>query len=144
MIDKQRVLFVCLGNSCRSQMAEAFARLYGSDVIIPASAGLTPAMEISPLTVQAMVERNANLGEHFPKHIRVMQRGQFDLVVNMSGQLLPEFVTWPARTWNVPDPVAMDYEEHCQVRNQIEQLVMDLVLEMRRETGRSWLERRRI
>ena len=52
----KRVLFVCIGNSCRSQMAEGFARAYGSDVMIPASAGFTPASRVAPDTIRAMAE----------------------------------------------------------------------------------------
>src|SRR5271156_244497 len=51
--EKKRVLFVCIGNSCRSQMAEAFARAYGSDVMVAQSAGLSPATTISAVTKQA-------------------------------------------------------------------------------------------
>jgi arsenate reductase len=48
MNKRQRVLFVCVGNACRSQMAEAFARAYGSDVLVPASAGFIPAAKVPP------------------------------------------------------------------------------------------------
>ena len=131
--EKKRVLFVCLGNSCRSQMAEGFARLYGDDVIIAASAGLTPAFSVAPDTMRAMHEKNIDLRDHFPKSIRQLGRSQFDLAINMSGVVLPPTVAAKIRDWDVADPVAMDYDEHCEVRDTIEQLVMRLVLEMRRE-----------
>jgi len=67
---KKRVLFVCVGNSCRSQMAEAFARLYGNDVIIAASAGISPAYSVAPDTMRAMREKNLDLRDHFPKSLR--------------------------------------------------------------------------
>jgi arsenate reductase (thioredoxin) len=143
MNENKRVLFVCLGNACRSQMAEAFARLYGSDVLVPASAGLTPAMRIAPDTVRAMAQKNADLRDHFPKHLSVMTRAGFDLAVNMSGRMLPDSVTCPIRTWKVRDPINLDFEEHCKVRDQIEKLVMELILELRREHSKGWLERRR-
>src|ERR1700760_227104 len=54
---KKRILFVCIGNSCRSQMAEAFARAYGSDVLWVQSAGLSPASIVAPLTKQMLAER---------------------------------------------------------------------------------------
>ena len=82
---KKRVLFVCIGNSCRSQMAEGFARTYGDDVLIAASAGLAPAFSVAPDTQRAMLEKNIDLRDHFPKSIRHLGRSQFDLVVNMSG-----------------------------------------------------------
>jgi arsenate reductase len=130
---RKRVLFVCLGNSCRSQMAEAFARLYGDDVLIAASAGLTPAFSIAPDTMRAMMEKDIDLRDHFPKSIRQLGRSQFDLVVNMSGVPLPPSTGARLLDWDVEDPIMMDYEEHREVRDTIERLVMHLVLEFRRE-----------
>ena len=132
-VEKKRVLFVCIGNSCRSQMAEGFARMYGQDVLIPASAGLSPAFTVAPDTVRAMLERNIDLRDHFPKSIRQLARSQFDLVVNMSGTLLPALPGARVREWDVADPIAMDYDEHCEIRDEIERMVMHLVLELRRE-----------
>jgi len=131
--EKKRVLFVCIGNSCRSQMAEAFARLYGSDAMIPASAGLAPAFSVAPDTMRAMMEKNIDLRDHFPKSIRHLGRSQFDLVVNLSGLALPEIPGARVREWDVADPIAMEYTEHCEIRDAIERLVMELVLELRRE-----------
>ncbi len=130
---KPRVLFVCIGNSCRSQMAEAFARSYGSDVLIPASAGLAPAIKIASDTMYAMAEKNLDLRDHFPKSIRQLGRSQFDLVVNISGTGLPPEVTVPIIEWDVEDPISLSYERHCEVRDVIERLVMNLVLDLRRK-----------
>jgi arsenate reductase len=131
--EKKRVLFVCIGNACRSQMAEGFARRYGSDVLIPASAGLAPATRVAPDTIRAMREKNINLSEHFPKTLRQLARVKFDAVVNMSGVPLREDLKAPVEEWEVADPVAMDYEKHCQVRDEIEQRVMKLLLNLRQE-----------
>lgn len=131
----KRVLFVCIGNSCRSQMAEGFARTYGGDVLIAASAGLTPAMSIARDTQRAMGEKGINLRDQFPKSIRHLGRAQFDVVINMSGYDLPDSVGTSIRSWDVPDPVMMKYGEHCEVRDAIERLVMTLILEFRREQG---------
>ncbi len=132
---KIRVLFVCIGNSCRSQMAEGFARRYGSDVLIAASAGLAPAFMVAEDTVHAMDEKNIDLRDHFPKSIRQLGRAQFDLVVNMSGFGLPADLAAPVREWDVADPVAEDFETHCQIRDEIEARVMGLILELRRGGG---------
>jgi arsenate reductase len=129
----KRVLFVCIGNSCRSQMAEGFARAYGSDVLVPASAGLAPASRIAPDTLEAMDEKGIDLRDQFPKSIRHLGRVEFHLIVNMSGERLPAYITCPVRDWDVEDPVRLSYEDHCEVRDQIERLVMDLILEFRRE-----------
>ena len=130
---KPRVLFVCIGNSCRSQMAEAFARLYGSDVLIAASAGLAPAFIVAPDTMRAMAEKNLDLRDHFPKSIRQLGRSQFDIAINISGAPLPPEVAPSIIEWDVADPVSMSYEEHCEVRDVLERLVMNLVLELRKE-----------
>ena len=129
----KRVLFVCFGNACRSQMAEAFARTYGSDVIIPASAGMHPAARLGLDTVRAMDEKNIDIRDHFPKAIRHLGRAQFDLVINMSGQPLPESLGPNVLAWDVPDPILVGYEEHCQIRDQIERMVMQLVVDLRRD-----------
>ena len=130
---KKRVLFVCIGNSCRSQMAEAFARAYGDDVLIAASAGVAPAFGIMPDTVRAMAEKNIDLREHFPKSVRHLGRAEFDYVINMSGAFLRgSFGPAKIVDWDVPDPVAMDYDEHRDVRDMIERKVMTLVLELRK------------
>jgi arsenate reductase len=132
MTDKRkRVLFVCIGNSCRSQMAEAFARTYGADVMIPASAGLAPATGIAPDTVRAMLERNIDIRDHFPKTIRQLGRARFDLTVNMSGAELSPDAGERIIGWNIPDPVCEPYKRHCEIRDQIEREVMNLVLGLR-------------
>lgn len=127
---KKRVLFLCIGNSCRSQMAEAFARAYGADIMIPQSAGLSPATMIAPLTKQVLAERNLNIDGHFPKGLEIVSREPFDLVVNMSGHPvnLPgsHIVTWPVR-----DPIGLSEAVYRGVVQQIESLVMGLILNLR-------------
>jgi len=128
----KRVLFVCIGNACRSQMAEGFARSYGADVLIPASAGISPATNIAPDTRRAMAEKGIDVRDQFPKSLRHLARAEFDLVINMSGFDIPDSTGAEIRSWDVPDPVYLKYEEHCEVRDAIETLVMALVLELRR------------
>lgn len=129
----KRVLFVCIGNACRSQMAEAFARAYGSDVVVAASAGLAPGVDIPPDTHRAMKEKNIDLRDHFPKALHYLGRAEFDLVVNMSGVTLPVDTGCPVRTWEVKDPYTLPYPRHCEVRDRIERLVMELVMELRQD-----------
>jgi arsenate reductase len=116
-------------------MAEGFARHYGSDVMIAASAGLGPAMHVARDTKAVMAEKGIDLRDHFPKAIRHLGRAQFDLVINMSGsEILPEEVPGAEIVeWDVDDPVYMTYEEHCKIRDRIEALVMKLVLDLRQE-----------
>ena len=127
---KMRVLFLCIGNSCRSQMAEAFARAYGADVMVAQSAGLMPAIDISPLTRQVLAEFNLNIDGHFPKSMEMLGREPFDVIVNMSGQpvSLPSarVLTWPVR-----DPIGQTEAVYRSVVQQIEGLVMGLILSLR-------------
>ena len=127
---RRRVLFVCIGNSCRSQMAEAFARAYGSDIVDAQSAGLSPATIIQHGTLQVMRDRNISLDGQYPKGLELMAKTVFDVVVNMSGQKL----ALPGATvidWQVPDPVGRNDTVYRNVAAQIEQLVMRLILELR-------------
>jgi protein-tyrosine-phosphatase len=80
-----------------------------------------------------MAEKSLDLRDHFPKAIRHLGRAEFDLVVNMSGAALPADPGCPVRVWDVSDPSGAGYRRHCEVRDQIERLVMELVLEARRE-----------
>jgi protein-tyrosine-phosphatase len=114
-------------------MAEGFARAYGSDVVIAASAGLSPAFCVAPDTVRAMLEKNLDVRDHFPKSVRQLGRSQFDLVVNMSGYPIPKETGARIIEWDVADPIDVSYEEHCDIRDYIERLVMNLVLEIRRQ-----------
>ena len=129
---KKRVLFVCIGNACRSQMAEAFGRAYGSDVLIVKSAGLAPASGVPPLTRQMLSEKNVPSEGQFPKGLESVVGEPFDVVINLSGQRLPA-ATGTARLidWNVRDPIGESEDVYRAVAAQIEGLVMRLILELR-------------
>jgi len=128
---RQHVLFVCIGNACRSQMAEAFARAYGRDVIDPASAGLAPLYSIPALTLEVMQERNVRLMGQRSKGLHEVADQQFDLVINMSGYPLPQPFGERARNWDVEDPYGSELDVYRRIRDQIELLVMRLILELR-------------
>jgi arsenate reductase len=127
-----KVLFLCIGNSIRSQMAEAFARKYGSDVIDAASAGFSPAPIVQPFTRKVMDEKNISLENHFPKDLEHVPLTGFDLIINISGRKLPTKLPMPVREWEVGDPMSKSEDEYRKVRDQIENLVMSLILDIRR------------
>jgi arsenate reductase (thioredoxin) len=129
----KRVLFLCIGNSCRSQMAEGFARTYGSDVMEPASAGLWPAAIVQPLTKQVMQAKNINIDEQYPKNLNSIDVSGLDLLINMSGAKLPAGIPTEIREWQIEDPIGRSEDVYLTVRDQIEHLVMSLILELRRE-----------
>ena len=130
----KRVLFLCVGNSCRSQMAQGFAACYGSDVMQAESAGLSPAAIIQPLTYEVMQEKNVSLDGQFAKDLASVGVANFQMLVNMSGVKLPSRIPIEVRDWKVEDPIGREVEVYREVRDQIEHLVMHLILELRRET----------
>jgi protein-tyrosine-phosphatase len=115
-------------------MAEGFARKYGSDVMEPASAGLAPALIVQPLTKKVMSERNINIDDQRPKDLGMLELKNFDLIVNMSGAKLPPRIPIEVREWKVEDPIGQPEEVYIAVRDQIENAVMRLILEFRRQT----------
>lgn len=115
-------------------MAEGFARKYGSDVMEAASAGLSPAGIVQPLTKKVMEAKNIPLADHFPKDLAAIDIRGFDLIINMSGVRLPGRVKAELREWKVDDPIGCTEEVYTAVRDEIEMLVMRLILELRRGT----------
>ncbi len=128
---KKKVLFVCLGNSCRSQMAEGFARVLGSDVLEAASCGIAPAPSVSRLTRQVMAERGIDVSAHYPKSLGEVPVEEFDVVVNMSGMMLPVDVDSRLLHWDVTDPMGGPRELYDQVADRIRSLVEGLIEELR-------------
>lgn len=135
---KTKVLFVCIGNSCRSQMAEAWARHLASDVIEPSSAGLAPLGEIAALTQSALEERGVKVDGQYSKRLTQSAREEAELIVNLSG--LPGksvFVGTKARVedWRVDDPYGEDLEMYRHIRDEIEERVVHLAERLRAEQG---------
>jgi arsenate reductase (thioredoxin) len=128
---KKKVLFVCIGNICRSPMAEAMARKYGSDILEPSSAGLMPALMNTPFTRTVLTEKNVELGEHLPRRFRDADLRDYDLIVNMSGSPLPRNLGIPVEDWNVDDPMGKTEDDFRKTRETIEMLVMRLILRAR-------------
>jgi arsenate reductase (thioredoxin) len=124
-----RLLFVCVENSCRSQMAEGFARRLGGAAVAAHSAGSRPSGRVDPRAVALMAERGIDLTGQRSKGLEeAAALGPWDYVVTMGcGDACPGL---PARTrleWDLPDPKRMDDAGFRQVRDRIERLVADLL-----------------
>jgi protein-tyrosine-phosphatase len=116
-------------------MAEGFANLYGKDVLIASSAGLAPTEMVARETVECMREKSVDLSTHFPKKFEPFAAGQPDIIINMSGFDLPpgpETVT--VQNWFVRDPYSQSEKIYRESRDHIERLVMQLILQLRRES----------
>jgi arsenate reductase (thioredoxin) len=126
-----KVLFICIGNACRSQTAEAFARKYGSDVLEAESAGLAPASMIPEVTRSLMRELGIEMTDQYPKSVHEIAAHDLDVVVNLSGRSLRGLPFSRPREWKVRDPIGEKESVHREVRDEIERLVMSLILELR-------------
>jgi len=124
---KKRVLFVCIENSCRSQMAEAFAHLYAQDAIEAISAGSRPSGLINLKAVAVMAELGYDLGSHSSKSLLEIPRGKYDYVITMGcGDECPFIPADVHEDWDLPDPKALPLDEFRQVRDQIGERVKEL------------------
>jgi protein-tyrosine-phosphatase len=122
------VLFVCVENSCRSQMAEGFARALASDRIVAHSAGSRPSGQVNPRAVQFMAERGIDLSRHTSTGLEDIPQGiVWDWVVTMGcGDACPHVPARHRLDWELPDPKHVDDAGFRSVRDRIEKLVGDL------------------
>jgi len=107
-MNKQRVLFLCTGNSCRSHMAEGLLRKLGGDGFEVFSAGSKPAGYVHPLAVQAMSELGVDISHHESKSVDVFVGKQFDYVITVCAKARESCPSLPGATkqlhWDFDDP----------------------------------------
>jgi protein-tyrosine-phosphatase len=130
---KTKVLFICLGNSCRSPMAEAIARHRYADLIEASSAGLTALGVIASPTTAVLTERKVPATRLASKPLTEQLRRSADLIINMSGR--PG--AWMAKDggprvedWNVGDPYGSDLDVYREICDDIEARLKDLALRL--------------
>lgn len=120
---KKRFLFVCVENSNRSQMAEAFARIHGDDVEA-FSAGSQPSGVVNPAAIGAMRECGYDLSRHASKSLSDLPHVEFDFVATMGcGDVCPFVRAKRREDWDIPDPRNLGPEQFRAVRDLIEKKV---------------------
>lgn len=130
--EPKRVLFVCVENSCRSQIAEAFARLHGGGSIEPYSAGSSPSGHVNPTAIASLAEIGYDLGTQRSKSLSEIPQGEYDAVVSMGcGDACPMVPGKIREEWNIPDPKGMPLQEFKVVRDLIERRVKELLTKLR-------------
>jgi len=123
-----RVLFVCVENSCRSQMAEAFARIHGGASVEAMSAGSRPSGVVNERAIASMREIGYDLSLHGSKSLAEIPAGPYDAVVTMGcGDACPWVPARQREDWEIPDPKQMQPDEFRAVRNEIERRVIALL-----------------
>lgn len=130
MDGKKRILFVCVENSNRSQIAEAFARIHGGSGIEALSAGSRPSGRINPKAIRFMSERGYDLASHASKSLDEID-GQFDAVVTMGcGDSCPWVPAARREDWALPDPRDMGDDDYRAVCDEIESRVKALLADL--------------
>lgn len=132
---RTRVLFVCIGNSCRSPMAEAIARKVASDVMEVASAGLAPLGYVAELTTRTLEANGYSAKGLSSKPIAHESSNKADLIVNMSGR--PRGLAFQqfekVEDWDVEDPYGENTETYQRIFEEIEKRVERLAGRLRKE-----------
>jgi arsenate reductase len=126
---KKKILFVCVENSNRSQMSEAFAKLYGENKFESYSAGSNPSGKINTKAIAAMKELNYDLSLHHSKSLKeAEQYAPFDAVVTMGcGDACPWMPSKIFLDWEIPDPKNMNSDDFRKVRDLIKEKVINLL-----------------
>ncbi len=132
MSEQKRILFVCVENSNRSQMSQAFAKIHGVESVQAYSAGSKPSGIVNSKAIAAMKELDYDLSKHDSKSLQqVEQYAPFDAVVTMGcGDACPWMPAKKFINWEIPDPKNMERVEFNKVRDLISNKVQDLVKEL--------------
>ena len=129
---KKTVAFVCVHNSCRSQMAEGWAKKLGRDTIEAYSAGTEKYPEVKPLAVEVMEEAGVDMSSHYPKLLTEIPQ-EVDILITMGCNVVCLFV--PANhteDWGLDDPSGGPKEGFENTRDLVRQKVIDLIVRIRR------------
>lgn len=125
---KKKVIFVCVENSNRSQMAEAFARIHGEDKIEAHSAGSRPSGRVNPKAIEAMRELGYDLTTHHSKGLDAFNGQEVEVAVTMGcGDECPLVLARQRVDWQIPDPRDMTPDQFREVRDLIGRKVKELV-----------------
>lgn len=128
MSNPKRVLFVCVENSNRSQMAEAFARIHGAGRVEAYSAGSKPSGQVNPKAIEAMSELGYDLSKHLSKSLDDIPDVTYDFVATMGCEdECPVIQAKRREDWNIPDPKNLPPDEFRKVRDLIEGRVKALL-----------------
>ncbi|HKP94327.1 MAG TPA: arsenate reductase ArsC [Fibrobacteria bacterium] len=125
---KKKLLFVCVENSNRSQMSQAFAKILGGDKVEAYSAGSKPSGIVNPKAIASMAELGYDLSKHESKSLDDIPDVEYDAVVTMGcGDACPFVKAKHRIDWQIPDPKHMPPDEFRQVRDYIKSKIGELL-----------------
>ena len=126
-----RIVFLCVENSNRSQMAEAWGHIYAPADWEIYSAGSKPSGKVNPKAVEAMKELGYDMGPHRSKGLPDLPTSEFDVAITMGcGDNCPTLKAAQRIDWQIPDPKLLTPEEYREIRNLIGRMVQSLVAEV--------------
>lgn len=129
----KNVLFVCVENAGRSQMAEAFANHYGKGKLIASSAGVMLAERVNPLVVEAMKEKGIDISMNRPKLLTTKMAEEADKIITMGcsvEKICPAPLLKNVIDWKLDDPKGKPIEEVRKIRDEIEKRIPKLISEL--------------
>ncbi len=131
MSDRKKLLFVCVENACRSQMAQGFAEAFGEGKIEVNSAGSRPSSHIDPLVIEVMKEKGIDLSARRPKSLDDLPPIEMDYLVTMGcEETCPAVSAKRMIEWEIPDPKGKGIDFFRTVRDVIEKKVRALLEEL--------------
>jgi protein-tyrosine-phosphatase len=126
-----RILFACVENSNRSQLAEAFARIHGPQGFEFASAGSRPSGRVNPKAIAALARRGYDASSHSSKGFDALGSAPWDAVITMGcGEECPFIPALVREDWDLPDPALLDEAEYEETVSEVERRVLDLFARM--------------
>ena len=128
----KHILFVCIHNSGRSQMARAFVERLAQETVTAESAGTMPSEQVNPVVVEAMDERNIHIGNNRPKLLTPEMVERADRVITMGCSVedaCPGLFV-PAEDWGLEDPAGKPLDQVREIRNEIEARVRSLLADI--------------
>jgi arsenate reductase (thioredoxin) len=128
---KKRIVFICVENARRSQMAQGFAEVFGGEKVEVYSAGSRPSLEIDPLVIEIMKEKGIDLTPKRPKNLNELPPVEMDYLVTMGcEETCPAVLVKKIIAWDIPDPKGKPLDEIRRIRDILEAKVKKLLEEV--------------
>ncbi len=130
----KKILFVCIENSCRSQMAEGLAGYFGKDVLEPYSAGSRPSGKVNQYAIDAMKEIGIDISNQRSKSFDELTAGNFDYVIGLGCKdICPFFPAEKHVQWDIEDPKGKGMEDFRKIRDEIKEKIEKLIEEVKND-----------